>query len=317
MKTVFVINPAAGKGIQENLPKRIYEAADACGAEAEVYFTKSAGDAARFVKNYLENYGAARFIAVGGDGTLNEVLNGMMGAEKAEIGVLPSGSGNDFCRNFPCNFQDITSQLTAACEAVDVISAMREGGEKTYILNMCNIGFDCNVAHEATVIRKKGIIRGSAAYFAAILSMLIRKKGANLRIEADGEILHEGPLLLTSIANGSFCGGGIKSNPLASVQDGKININIIKDVPRRMFLQLLPAYMHGTVFEKRIAKGIISTMHCRKVRITPKEADTRLCIDGEIINAGETVFEIVPTAVRFVLPGFKAETKREKEALPV
>ncbi len=92
---------------------------------------------------------------------------------------------------------------------------------------MFNIGFDCNVADMTANMKKKPFISGSLAYLLSIFVMLIKKKGAKLLIELDGEKKYCGPLL-TSLANGSYCGGGIKSNPLVSIKDG-INF-VIPDV---------------------------------------------------------------------------------------
>ena len=132
--------------------------------------------------------------------------------------------------------------------------------------------------------------------------MLVKKKGETLKIETDGVLKHDGELLLTSIANGSYCGGGIKSNPLAKVDDGFININIIKNVSRLKFIKLLPYYMKGTVLELPGIEKIIISEKCKKVTIIPASPKFRLCIDGEIEDAGEIEFEIVHNAFDFVVP---------------
>ena len=134
---------------------------------------------------------------------------------------------------------------------------------------------------------------------------------ANLKIEVDGKEKHNGKLLLTSIANGCYCGGGIKSNPLASIRDGKINFNIIRNVPRYKFLCLLPFYMKGTHLKLKNIDKIITSEKCFKIKITPIEGNMRLCIDGEIIDAGETVFEICPGLFNFVIP-YLSDKSEEK-----
>ena len=309
MKTVFIINPKAGQGENvEKISKKISEAVNSIKADAEIYVTKAVGDASVFVKSFCEKHGAARFIAFGGDGTLNEVLNGAIECGDAEIGVIPCGTGNDFCRNF-CNdtsFSDIISQIiskSVKCDAIKYTTTIEDKRNSGYCVNMFNIGFDCNVADMTQEIKKKPLISGSLAYFISILVTLVKKKGANLRIELDGEEVHNGPLLLTSVANGSFCGGGIKSNPLACVQDGLINVNIVRDVPRRAFATLLPLYMKGTFLGKKGIEKIISSVKCKKMTITPNKAGViRICIDGEIADAGKTEFEIVHNAFNFVVP---------------
>lgn len=303
MKTVFVINPCAGKKNDiDALIESINRAS--CGRDVLVYLTKNPGDATEYVRAFCNENGGGRFIACGGDGTLSEVLNGAMGFESAEVGVIPIGTGNDFCRNFGkgYDFFDISSILlgrSVKCDAIKYTNSYSTG----YCINMFNIGFDCNVADMTGEMKKKPFISGSFAYFVSIFLMLVRKKGAELTIELDGKARHRGKLLLTSIANGSYCGGGIKSNPLADITDGLININIIKNVSRLRFISLLPYYMKGTVLMKKGIDRFISSEKCKTVKICPAGGKMRLCIDGEITDADETTFEIVHNAFSFVLPG--------------
>ncbi|MBE6688367.1 MAG: YegS/Rv2252/BmrU family lipid kinase [Ruminococcaceae bacterium] len=303
MKTVFIVNPHAGR--QNKAQMLIDEINELCSIETEIYLTKAVGDATRYIREYINNHGPARFIACGGDGTFNEVLNGIKDCDAAEAGVIPIGTGNDFRRNFSGLFDDITKQINAGTVKCDAIRyTIQTDGEAVtgYCANMFNIGFDCNVADMTARIKKSPFISGSVAYFVSILINLIGKKGANLDIEIDGEAMYSGKLLLTSIANGCYCGGGIKSNPLASVCDGTININIIKNVPRLKFLRLLPAYMKGTFMSISNIDKIILSTNCRKIAVTPLNGKMRLCIDGEIVNAGRTEFEICPGAFNFVVP---------------
>lgn len=308
MKTIFIINPAAGlpKG-KKSLLERIRSCIERINADADVYITKSVGDAREYVKNYCLTIGPARFIACGGDGTLSEVLNGAIGFEDAEIGVIPGGTGNDFCRNFgaECDFSDIMCQLSGEsveCDAIRYTTGIGSDIRQGYCVNMFNIGFDCNVADMTANMKKRPFISGSFAYFVSILFTLIKKKGADLHIELDGKTAHKGRLLLTSLANGCYCGGGIMSNPMACVTDGLININIIKNVSRLRFITLLPYYMKGALHRVRGIGRFVTTTKCKRVTITPNHGKMRLCIDGEIEDAGKTEFELVPCAFRFVLP---------------
>ena len=309
MKTVFVINPMAGKGKKtEKLISDIYTVAERLGKNAECYVTKCQGDATRFVKEYV---GSARFIACGGDGTFSEVLNAVIDKVGSEAGVMPIGTGNDFCRNFKdCHFDSIEAQFlgeTVPCDAIMYKTSDKVG----YCANMFNIGFDCNVADKTSHIKKTTFLRGSFAYFVSILIMLIKKKGANLFIELDGVPMHHGKLLLTSIANGSYCGGGIKSNPLSNVSDGVMNINIVKNISRLKFISLLPFYMKGTHIKLKNIQNIICSQDAKKVTITPLDGGMRICVDGEIFDAGKTEFEVIHDAYRLVLPKFVKTNQKE------
>lgn len=308
MKTIFVVNPKAGQGINvENLTEKIYHAAKKLNADVEIYVTKAIGDAENFVKKYCSKIGSAKFIACGGDGTLSEVLNGAIGFEKIQIGVFPVGTGNDFCRNFESknSFDDISSIIngqSVKCDAIEYNTVLNNQKKTGYCVNMFNIGFDCNVAHMTSEIKRKPLISGSFAYFISILVNLIKKKGTRLKIEVDGRVIHNGSLLLTSIANGSYCGGGVMSNPLASVQDGNININIIKNVSRLKFIILLPFYMKGTYLKLKNIMNIITSLKCKQITITPHDETIKLCVDGEIIDAGKMEMKILPNAFSFIVP---------------
>lgn len=314
MKTVFIINPLAGQG-------ESFFLADPYGIEAlpnqgniEIYITRFPGDATEYVREFCRKNGGARFIACGGDGTLNEVLNGVIGFEDAEVGIIPFGTGNDFCRNFKTDglFEDLMAQVngeTVKCDAIKYTTETDGGTVEGYCANMFNIGFDCNVAAMTAEMKKKPFISGSLAYLVSIFVTLIKKKGANLKIEIDGKECHNGRLLLTSVANGCYCGGGIMSNPLASVCDGKININIIKNVSRIKFLTLLPHYMKGTFTKLKNIEKIITGAKCTEIVITPIEGKMKICIDGEITDAGRTKFEICPSVFNFVVPSLVQKTK--------
>ncbi len=295
MDTIFIVNPKAGKN--KNTDELIEKIAS---LGAQYYITKSSGDAEIFTRNYCEQNGPARFIACGGDGTLNEVLNGAFGFE-CEIGVLPSGTGNDFCRNFDGDFYDVKSFIDAHCQHIDILRYTTNGVTRL-CANMFNIGFDCNVADMASIMKKKPLISGSFAYFSSIFIMLVKKKGADIKIEIDGKEIHNGPLLLTSIANGKFCGGGIMSNPKAEICDGFINTNIIYNIPRRSFIPLLPHYMKGTHINLKNIENVIFNTKCKKIKIAPNTKDFKICVDGEIQDAGTVEFDILPKSVKFVIP---------------
>ena len=309
-KTVFIINPTAGGGKKiKNLTEKLRNMPE---ENIEVYTTKASGDATAFVKRFCEENGGGRFIACGGDGTLNEVLNGISGCENAEIGIVPIGSGNDFCRVFHpvTSYADIEGQIsgaTVSCDAIRFKTETDKGVQTGYCANMFNIGFDCNVADLKNKMEKLSFIPGNLAYILAIFIMLIRKKGANLKIEVDGEEKYSGKLLLSSIANGCYCGGGIKSNPRASVCSGRMNINIIQNVSRLRFLSLLPHYAKGRILHVKNIRDIFCNVNCSTAIVTPLDGKMKLCIDGEIKEVGKTEFYIEKNAFRFILPGKKVK----------
>lgn len=314
MKTIFVINPKAGTG--KNLDKRreeIIKIAERLGVEVGFYITKAVGDAEKFARLVCEETQAnnpgeeVRIVACGGDGTVNEVLNGIMGYENAVLGVVPIGTGNDFVRNFPddVDFLDVESQLQGSVMKSDVIkySGVIAGKEQTrYCINMFNIGFDCNVADLTQTLKTYPLLNGSMAYLAAVVGMLVKKKGANLKVELDGEVVENGPLLLTAIANGGFCGGGVNSAPTASINDGVMDVNVVYNISRVNFIKKFPYYSKGTHMELPDLDEFLLFKTCKKAVITPLDNTMRLCVDGEIVDAGEVTMEMMPLAVNVLVP---------------
>ena len=167
---------------------------------------------------------------------------------------------------------------------------------------MFNIGFDCAVADTTHSVKEKSFVSGPLAYLVSIFICLIKKESYNIEIEVDGKSEGEGKFLLTSVANGSYCGGGLKTNPLATVNDGFININIVKNISRLNFLRFLPVYIKGTYLNRKGIEKIVSSKKCKRVKITPYDRRMLMSIDGEISNVGITEFEIVHNAFNFVIP---------------
>lgn len=301
MKTVFILNPAAGKGVgTKELENRIKSAAAEAKADFEIYTTKTVGDAERFVALYPQTDKKLRFVACGGDGTLSEVLTGSMGRDACEIGVIPVGTGNDFCRNFhKSKIKEIFSGKTVRCDAIRCTLINPTGCKEIYSANMINIGFDCNAADLCSRLKKKPFISGTLAYVLSVFVMLVKKRGACLVIDA-GEEIHRGELLLSTFANGCFCGGGFMSNPLASVTDGKMNVNIIKNLSRLKFISLLSSYKNGTFIKKKGIEKFLTSASFSAVRIKAVNGSERVCIDGEIHSASEIVLEVVPAAFSFI-----------------
>lgn len=321
MKTLFIVNPKAGKGkLAADLVKEIRAVSEKLSREIEIRMTKYAGDAEDFTAKYIEAWPeeTIRIYACGGDGTLNEVVNGLLkargeAAEKASsrvsIGVIPIGSGNDFSRNFGKikELRSVERQLSFTERPCDVLryAGSIEGREETtrYCVNMINIGFDCNVAYKAASLKKVPLLSGPLRYLLGVFMTLVRKEGASLDITLDGEVIHEGELLLTSIANGPCCGGGIYSNPTASLFDGELDVNVVRSVSRRKLLSLLPRYMKGTHMSMPGIEKIMAAVRGKKLTLTPSFGKMRISTDGEISVTGALSVEAVKDAFSVLVPG--------------
>ena len=309
MRTIFLVNPKAGQGKGlEALKNDIKSAGEKLGIDDEIYETKAVYDAERYIREVLEKEtDEVRFFACGGDGTFNEALNGVSGYENASLGIYPIGTGNDFVRNLKNNegcksIEALLNGKSVKCDAIKY-SGVLEGKEQTrYCGNMFNIGFDCNVVDLTATMKTKPLIAGSFAYLLSVVVTLGKMNGANLKIVADGEELSNGEILLTSVANGSFCGGGVMSNPYASLHDGMIDISVIQKMGRSKFLTLFPKYQKGKHLELNGVDHLIQNRKVKHVEITPLDGMMRLCTDGEIVDAEKITFDIAPDYFNIIEP---------------
>lgn len=300
MKYYFVVNPMAGKGAHtEELVKSIRAACEKRDIEHEVYMTKAVGDATAFVKSICADRAnlPARFYACGGDGTLGEVANGAAGAEGAAIGVIPVGTGNDFVRNFGKGelFFDVDAQIDGEEYAIDILKC-----NDMYAINMINIGFDCEVVKKTVKLKKNPLIPSKLAYIAGVVTTLIKKPGMKAEVSCDGAEFEPRQYLLTTFANGEFCGGGFHSNPAAALCDGEIDALFINNVSRRVFVSLVGSYKKGTHLVPKNDKILKNYKH-KKIELRFKEKQSA-SVDGELFDFDELCIEIVPNGAVFVAP---------------
>lgn len=321
MKHCFILNPAAGqKERAQQLSEEIRQICDKRGVDYEVYFTACVGDATEYVKRRVAEDPSEefRFYACGGDGTLSEVVTGAMEAEgwgERTVGLIPSGTGNDFVRNFTCGekFFDIDAQLNGDSIEVDLIRC-----NDRYAINMVNIGFDCEVVVKMAQLKRKKWIPSGMAYIAGLVVTLIRKPGIRCRQSVDGSEPEERQYLLNTYANGCFCGGGFHSNPRAELQDGKLDAMLVNNIGRMKFISLVGSYKKGTHLVPKY-RSIISNQKVDRVDMT-FEGGVNVSVDGEVVRVRELHLSVCKKALRFLVPSGSgsrkpSEQKKEEAAL--
>lgn len=314
MKYVFVMNPTSGKKkAREEILRNIDKAAKTVGIEYEMYYTKAQGDGRNHVKELCSRCALTgeelRIYACGGDGTINEVVNGAYGFKGVEVGAVPMGTGNDYIRNYgdAGDFHDIKRQLEGVSVESDLIKYRAEyEGEITEGLcaNMFNIGFDCNVVDLTATVKNFPLIRsGSLAYLISVFLILIRKKGCNLKIEFDDGRVIDSKLLLIAIANGCYCGGGVKGVPYCDLRDGLMDVSVVNNVSRTKFVTIFPSYSKGTHLEKKtVREKIVRYTKEKTLTVTANGESLRLCTDGEITTQKKVEFSVVSNGFRFIVP---------------
>jgi diacylglycerol kinase (ATP) len=313
MRKIFILNPAAGQGGASDFTDVIKKAAEDLGDTVEIYYTQGVKDAERYARTVCQGKlpeEAVRFYACGGDGTINEVVNGSFGFPNIEIGLVPTGTGNDYVRDYnkPEAFLDIEDQLKGTSVPVDLFryTGLIDGKEQSrYCANMMNIGFDANVVYRVSKLKKLPLVGGSLAYMMGIFVELIEKNGTNLKLEFEDGTGYDGKMLLVAVAIGSYCGGGIKGLPLAKANDGLLDVQVIKDATRRLFIHLLPKYVKGTHLEDKKAQQLLLYKQMKRIKITPNLGTTRICVDGELEMAGPLEIQVIPASMQFIIPKFK------------
>ena len=296
----FILNPNSAKGRgRRHIEEAIKEACRKRHLNYHIYYTTCPGDATEYVRSMIRiTEDRQRFICIGGDGTINEIVNSAPQNLNVEFGVIPNGSGNDFVRNFSNikKFYDIDAQIDGETVALDLIKC-----NDNYCVNMVNIGFDCAVVKEADKLKKIKFFSPGISYILGVIVVLFRKFGTKMKLVFDdGEVIDK-ELTLTAIGNGKFCGGGFMSAPKALLNDGLLDVCAISKISRLTFIRLVKCYKNGTYLENEKAMKIIRH---RRVPHFRMEFDTPIpiCIDGEIKGAKNIDFEVVPKAFNFVIP---------------
>lgn len=298
MKHIFIVNPAAGAADADaELTPKIRSYARKAGIDFEIHRTLNKQEVGVYCRQRSENGENVRFYACGGDGTLCDVANAVAKLPNVEIALYPCGSGNDFARNFtdPEKLLDFGSLIAGQAVPVDLI---RHGSG--YAVNMLNIGVDCDVVSEASELKRVRGLGGSMSYIVGAAKVLSRGRTYRMSYEEDGRLKEE-ELFLAAIGNGRYCGGGFCSAPDAELDDGKLDILLIRPLRGLKMLQMLLKYRGGTHLKDKEADKYIIFKRVERFSLYPSEP-VNVSIDGEVMpfEGGEFVSE--PGAIRIVVP---------------
>lgn len=310
MKHYFIMNPVSG---HKRARERFLHTMTDMETDYELIFTTKKGDARAFAEDIANTAfrkdETVRIFACGGDGTVSDIVNGAAGCGDVEIGCIPLGTGNDFIRNFgkKSDFLDVEKYVNGPAVYCDAIRYEAENDgviTKGRCVNMINIGLDCHIVATTDTIKKLPAINGSMAYLTSVFLNLIKKSGEDLKVNYDERFRHDGELLLISVANGCFCGGGIKGLPKARTDDGLMDVSLVGDVSRRDFIRLFPKYAKGTHLDDKliIRKKLLRYSKEIRLDIDANKNSFKLCVDGEISSQQHLKLEIEPRAFKFIVP---------------
>ena len=296
MKHVFLINPRAGSRDQTDRLRRLADQlAAAHGLDCQCLLTDRPGAAEPLARALAETGEPVRIYVCGGDGTVHEAANGIAGYENAAMTVIPAGTGNDFLKNFgpdAAKFADPENLWDGPDFPLDLIDC-----NGRLCLTIACSGIDARIAD--SVHRYGRLLSGRGSYLLSVaVNFLFKPIGRRWQVELDGETI-EDDFALVSMCNGRYYGGGSMPVPEARMDDGVLETILVKNVPKRTFARLFPAYSAGEYWK---FPNIARVVTARKVVIRSQEEDIVTCLDGESLRSREVRLELSDKQVNFFGP---------------
>lgn len=275
MKHYFIINPNAGRGKALEIKTKI-EQYFSGRSDYQICLTTRAKEATELARKYAFE-GSNRIYAVGGDGTLNEVLNGVVNSPSS-LGLIPAGTGNDFAK-YAFNDQPKTIQeiIEAPIQSIDVGECNGQ-----YFINIASIGIDADVCFQVEAFKKKRWIPDHLKYMTTVLFVLKNFKGH--RVMVDGQ---EKDITLIAFANGKYYGGGVKIAPNAHVNDGLFDVCVAKKVSKYSITQLLPKMKNAG----HVNHPAVSFYQTNET-IVESDIEMIVQLDGELLFTNKACFKL-------------------------
>lgn len=314
MRHVFILNPVAGKGKKALALKEQIETYFSAHPELEYrcHETSCWLNAKQIAERECAEGGAVRFYACGGDGTLQEVANGIpFGADHIELAVVPCGSGNDFVRMLGgierfSNLEEIIEGVAVTVDGIDSDERIWLGydkwDERTWCsLNIASIGLDAAVGYKMLRYKRWPGVSGSMAYNLAVVDAVCHPIGKAMKIEVILEdntiITREGKYLMAAAANGRYYGGGYCGAPDALINDGLLDFVLVKKISRFRIPGVLGKYKSGQ------HDGVDCIEHIRGIGMKITAKKEIVCnVDGQCFDSDEIAFRVKRGAYRLVLP---------------
>jgi diacylglycerol kinase (ATP) len=292
---VVVVNPSSGRGRARRSLPRVREALLTAGVDADLRLSEDPGHAPRLAREAVDE-GAEIVAALGGDGMVGMVASELIGTP-AVLGVIPTGTGNDFARMIGLDRRDPVSAARLLAEpSVVEIDAVRVagGGREAYYVNVAGAGFDSEVSETANRMRTR--VQGTARYVIAVVSTLRSFTPSRFELTVDGE-RRSLPAMLIAVGNGRSYGGGMKVCPDASLTDARLELCVVGAMSRMAFLRAFPRVFRGT----HVTHPKVTMLRGSMVEVA---ADRRFDVyaDGERSVPLPATFQVVPKALRVAVP---------------
>ena len=288
-RMLFIVNPISGFGLGKELPERIRRLPEYEGVDYDIVFTAYSGHARKLVEEARTSGKYTHIVAVGGDGTVNEVGSALCGSDIA-FAVVSLGSGNGFARHLGYSIfmtKALRQVLSDQCASIDVIQVNDQ-----FSLNVSGVGFDAEVAR----VFNHQKLRGIFSYLYAVMKLWFRYPERKYYITCDGERMRVNCFIL-SFANTSQYGFNAYIAPQASVRDGLLDICILK---RPAFFELIWA-LFFMISGKLYKLSYFKEIQCKEAMI---EGDiSHVQIDGDVHAMPSPIYlKIMPGVLKVVVP---------------
>ncbi len=295
---MFIINPVAGKKPDVNrLQSEITSLMSDSGQNWEIYITKAPMDACEKIRTEAaKSSDPLRVYACGGDGTLNEAVNGAVGFPHVSVTHYPTGTGNDFLRTFGPGdfklFKSLNLLLNGRTLPLDLIEC-----NGRYSINICSVGIDARIGADVHKYSSLPLVSGMGGYILSLIINLFKGVNRKLKLSYEGRE-HSGCYALICACNGRYYGGGFNPVPDAVPDDGIIDFLIVKNVSRLKFLKLVGNYAKG---KYRQLSDNIAYYGGPELKIE-SDRPLRINIDGEIEVSNKLYFKKSPDCINFIFP---------------
>lgn len=296
MKHFFIINPAAGKyDHSQQFRKQIEEVCRSRGLAYEICVSQKPGDCRDIARKAAESGEEVRLYACGGDGTLNEVVNGVVGFPNAAITHFPGGSGNDAIKIFSETepFFQLERLLDADEARFDLIRC-----NDTYSINILSIGFDARVGTDIARFKRLPLVTGKGAYVLSILANMLHGLSAHYVVTLDETETVDAEQTMICICNGRWYGGSFNPVPDAEPDDGLLDVLIVEKVNLLQVAGVIGKYQKGHYADY---PHLIRHVRCHTVRVECEQENV-VNVDGEAIRTTDAQIELIPQAIRFFYP---------------
>jgi len=300
LKTELIINLTAGGGKPRAHLKTIFKYLKENGFNFKVSYTSHHGEAIELAQKAADK-GIELIVSIGGDGTVNEIVNGIMKSKNnPSLGIIPLGWANDFIKsvNIPFN-------ITQACQILvqGKIKKIDIGviNSQIYFANICGVGFDAEVAQLANQMKSKHpnlrILSAFVYVFATVKKLLSPFSYHNVKIKFDGQEIHS-KILFIAISNGKIYGGRFKITPEAILDDGLLEICLVEEMGRFKYLSIIPKVFKGT---HASIKGI-KFYRAKEVVIQSSEP-VLAQVSGEVIEGQKNyIITLLPKSLKLIVP---------------